>query len=158
MLPGQPPCPTFNDDCLARGLLQDNGEWRLCLKEASFTHTATKLHYLFACLLIFGEPSQPDVLWHEFKPHICDDLTHHLRGIGIHDPSSDTIYDYGLFLFNKILLETGHSLDKFPSMPKCVRNWRVMSTNPLILEQLDYSQDSLQAILDEHLPNLNVDQ
>ncbi len=33
-----------------------------------------------------------------------------------------------------------------------------MSTNPLILEQLDYSQDSLQAILDERLPNLNVDQ
>lgn len=79
-------------------------------------HTGTRLRHLFACLLIFGEPAQPDALWNEFKPHICDDLAHRLRGMRIHDPSPETIYDYGLFLLNKILQKTGHSLNEFPSL------------------------------------------
>lgn len=121
-------------------------------------HTGTRLRHLFACLLIFGEPAQPDALWNEFKPHICDDLAHRLRGMRIHDPSPETIYDYGLFLLNKILQKTGHSLNEFPSMPKIVGDWRSISTNPLIMEQMDYAPDELQAILAQNLPSLNHDQ
>ena len=104
------PLPTFQAACLARGLLEDDGEWRLCLQEAAEMHTGTRLRHLFVTLLLFGEPSQPDLLWHEFKQHICDDLAHRLRAMNIMDTSSDAVYDYRLFLIDNILCESGHFL------------------------------------------------
>ena len=44
---------SFRDACLARGLLEDDGEWRQCLHEASVMQTGTRLRYLFAMLLLF---------------------------------------------------------------------------------------------------------
>ena len=37
------PFPTFHAACLARGLLEDDGEWNQCLTEASMTMTGTHL-------------------------------------------------------------------------------------------------------------------
>ena len=68
-------------------------------------------------LLLFGEPSQPDLLWNEFKEHICDDLAHQLCTMGIQDPSNDDVYDYGLHLLDNILCDSGRSLAEWPSMP-----------------------------------------
>ena len=33
--------PTFRETCLARGLLEDDGEWRQCLQEAAMLQTGT---------------------------------------------------------------------------------------------------------------------
>lgn len=66
--------PTFREACLARGLLEDDGEWRQCLMEASFMQTGERLRDLFATLLLFCCPTKPEQLWNEFREHICDDL------------------------------------------------------------------------------------
>ncbi|KAF9472799.1 hypothetical protein BDN70DRAFT_767788, partial [Pholiota conissans] len=58
--------------------------------------TGTRLRQLFATILLFTEIAQPELLWHEFRPNICDDLEHRLRAMGIQEPSEDDIYDYGL--------------------------------------------------------------
>jgi hypothetical protein len=60
------PYPTFHAACIARGLLEDDGEWSQCLKEASLMQTGTQLRHLFMTILLFYTPSQPDQLWERF--------------------------------------------------------------------------------------------
>lgn len=101
-VPSSPtPLPTFYAACLARGLLQDDGEWCLCLQEACEMQTGTCLQHLFATLLLFADPSKPDNLWTKFHHHICDHLQHRLHALGIQNPSAEDAYDYGLFLLEK---------------------------------------------------------
>jgi hypothetical protein len=148
-VPGSPnPLPTFYAACLARGLLQDDGEWRLCLQEACEMQTGTRLRHLFATLLLFADPSRPDSLWTDFRHYICDDLHHRLSAMGIQNPSPEDTYDYGLFLLEKILGDSGHSLENFPSMPRPQHDWAALTINPLIAEQLNYNRDAEHADLD----------
>ena len=100
--------------------------------------TGTRLHYLFTTLLLFGKPLQPDLLWDEFKEHICDDIPHWLCTMGIQNPSDDDVYDYGLHLL-EILRDSVRSLAEWPSMPSPQWNWNMFAINPLIAEQLSYN-------------------
>ena len=63
-VPGQQePLPTYHAACVARGLLADDGKWRLCLEEAAQIKTGTQLRHLFATLLLFSDILQPELLW-----------------------------------------------------------------------------------------------
>lgn len=130
------PYPTYHAACLAHGLLEDDGEWRICLQEAADMCTGTRLRHLFVTLLLFSDLAQPDILWTEFRVHICDDLHYRLRAMGIAAPSENDVYDYGLFLLDKILGDSGHSLEDWPSMPKPQKDWTTLTMNPLIAEQI----------------------
>ena len=152
------PLPTFHAACLARGLLEDDGEWRICLQEASLMQTGTRLRQLFATLLLFTDVSQPAILWNDFQEHICDDLEHRIRGLGINNPTPDKIYDYGLFLLDKLLQDSGRSLRDWPSMPQVQQDWTGRTENSLIAEQLSYDCDAEHRELESRLPRLNQDQ
>lgn len=67
-------CQTFHDACLRCGLLEDDGEWEMCLEDAAKSKTGSQLCHLFTTLLLFSAPTQPNVLWLEFRDKICDDL------------------------------------------------------------------------------------
>jgi hypothetical protein len=75
--------------------------------------TGVYLCQLFATILLFCFPTKPEALWLDFCPLICDDLHYHLVHMGYQNPTEETVYDYGLFLLNSILLESGHSLHDF---------------------------------------------
>jgi len=129
--------PTFYEACLARGLLEDNGEWRQCLLEASFMQTGEQLRHLFALLLLSCSPTRPEELWNEFRQHICGDLRARLRSSGWQTAQDDDIFDYGLWLLNRILLRHGKDLGSvLMSLPN--RNWSGQAGNTLIGEQLNY--------------------
>ena len=51
--------PTFHAACLARGLLEDDSEWRQCLQEAAHMASGHQLHNLFVTLLCDCSPSNP---------------------------------------------------------------------------------------------------
>ena len=106
--------PTFKAACLARGLLEDDAEWRQCLQEAATMKTGSQLRHLFVTILLFSTPSNTATLWNEFKPHICDDLAYYLTTrYDIPEPTDDQVYDFGLFLCDKILLQSGKTLSDF---------------------------------------------
>ena len=48
--------PTFKEACNARGLLQSDEEWFLCLEEASLHQNAMQLRQLFVIILVFCDP------------------------------------------------------------------------------------------------------
>jgi hypothetical protein len=150
--------PTFRDACLARGLLEDDGEWRQCLEEAAFMQTGTQLRQLFAMLLVFCQPSRPEDLWARYATSICDDLRRRLMRHNVADLSDETIQDYGLFLLNDLLHEYGMSLENFSSMPHPTQDWRTLTENPFVAEQLAYDPSSEMAQANEREPLLNQDQ
>lgn len=86
------PWPTFHEACIAKGLLEDDGEWRQCLEEASTMQTGQCLCQLFATLLMFCNPTYPEQLWETFRQHICDDLHYCLHVLGIENPTEDQVH------------------------------------------------------------------
>lgn len=147
--------PTFHAACLARGLLEDDREWRDCLLEACQMQVGSRLRRLFATLLLFCSPSQPDILWAEFWRQICDDIPLNLRRRGFQHPTDEIIQDFGLWELDQLLRESGHELKEWPSMPQPSRNWAAHRTNTLISEQLDYDQQRERELLQQRLPLLN---
>jgi hypothetical protein len=96
--------PTFHAACLALGLLENDNEWIQCLEEAGDMQTGHQLRNLFGVILLFCSPAEPAALWNQFKPKICDELTNTLqRKHHIPHPSDTEVYNYGLYLLNKIL-------------------------------------------------------
>ena len=141
--------PTFQDACRARGLLDDDGEWNLCLREAAEVQTGASLRRLFTTMLIFCHLSAPEALWDEFQDAICDDLF-----VRVPNPTVPRVHDYGLFLLNHLLCESGYSLENFPKMPLSHDNWNQITDNYLITEQLTYDVDAEQKSFEEHIANI----
>ena len=75
-------CDTFQSACLQHGLLEDDGEWHLCLQDAAEMQTGSQLRQLFTTILLFSSPAQPRLLWFEFRDLICDDLEYQLHQLG----------------------------------------------------------------------------
>jgi hypothetical protein len=142
---------TFQDACRARGLLEDDGEWRLCLREASQIQTGSSLRHLFASMLLFCQISTPEALWLEFQDDICDDLS-----VRIPNSTVDRVHDFGLFLLNGILAESGYSLENFPKMPLCQGNWSHLNGNHLITEQLNYDYNLESQSFQQHMENVQT--
>ena len=109
--------PTFHTACIARGLLENDGEWTQCLSEACQMQTGSHLRHLFTTILLFCAPTHPNQLWEDFRQQICDDLPYRLRTLGVNNISTNNIYDYGLYIIDNILQESGHLLSDWPCMP-----------------------------------------
>jgi len=54
---------TFKEACMARGLLEDNHEWRICLEEAIAIQSGIACHWLLAVVLLTNKVAEPHVLW-----------------------------------------------------------------------------------------------
>lgn len=152
------PYPTFYEACHARGLLEDDGEWEQCLLEASEIQVGQRLRHLFATILLFCHPSDPARLWLQFRRHICDDLQYRLRSLGLANATEDDAFNYGLYLVNQTLRNSGHSLADWPAMPRPQQGWENHVFNPVIAEQLNYDREQEHAYHEEHRELLNEDQ
>ena len=157
---------TFKEACLAMGLLENDNEWVQCLTEAAEIQTGNSLRSLFAIILLNCHPTSPDVLWHQFKHKICDDLRRFLERVPRYRNrvfTDDQIYDYGLHLVDKKLLESGKRLTDFPPMPLSTgpqdgEVWETIPVNFLLAQQLQYNIDELKATVERNCESFNVEQ
>jgi hypothetical protein len=148
---------TFRDACIARGLLDDDGEWHTCLADAVDMQTGYQLRRLFATLLLFCSPTQPEVLWNEFREKICDDLRHQLRSRGLDDPTPDSIYDFGLYCLDQLLREAGRSLQEFSSMPRPTHAWESIG-NPFFAAHMNFVPEEELTMAVAAIQRLNQEQ
>ena len=58
---------TFKEACMARGLLEDDHEWRIFLEEAIAMQPRVAYHWLLAAILLTDKVAEPHVLWDQFK-------------------------------------------------------------------------------------------
>jgi hypothetical protein len=103
--------------------------------------TGAVLCHLFATMLTQCVPTQSLTLWEEFHHNVCDDLPHLLCSFGCPSLSTAEVYDYGLYLLDRILHDNGCLLQDFPPMPLSWQNWGATVVNALIAEQLNYDQE-----------------
>ena len=151
-------CETFHEACLRRGLLEDDGEWEICLRDAAEIKTGSQLRHLFTTLLLFCAPAEPNILWEKFRDQICDDLQYKLLQLGRRNVPQTHIYDYGLYLMDNILRDSGHALTDFPSMPQPQLNWSHTVENRLISQQMDYNPEAENITALRQTSSLNMDQ
>ncbi|KAG5529311.1 hypothetical protein RHGRI_029871 [Rhododendron griersonianum] len=143
---------TFKSAYAARGLLEDDEEWVQCLEEAAVIKTGYQLRRLFSVILTQCSPQQPMELWKRFWVHICDDLGHKIRTLfSILNPTEAQIEDYGLFLLNQLLQESGKSLLDFPPMQQPNANSSEVTSNRFIIE---HRQLQIQAQRIDSQPNI----
>lgn len=128
---------TFQEACIARGLLENDGEWDQCVREASDMQTGLQLRYLFATLLRHCITRNPTTLWNRYRHKICDDLCYRLHQTGRQQVSDEEVYDYGLFLLDTELKHMGSCLAQH-IMPPIQHDWDVQVLNPYFAEQHNY--------------------
>lgn len=150
---------SFKLACVARGLLEDDDEWIQCLQEAAVMNTGYQLRRLFCVILTQCFPLRPFALWKQFSVHICDDLAHKIRALFlIPSPTEAQVEDYGMYLLNELLQESGKSLLDFPPMPQSTGNWSEISGNRLILEHRQLQNDVQEGDVQADIERLNSGQ
>ena len=149
-------CATFREACILRGLLEDDNEWRQCLQEAGDMASGRQLRNLFVIILRDCGPSDPLTLWMAFRDKICDDLRYALHNGNIRqDPTQDQVFDYGLYLIDRILQNSNKSLRDWPTLPQPIEDWTAAIGNPLIAEQRQYDIEEQARLAAERIPQLN---
>jgi len=107
--------PSFQAAARRRGLLNDDGEWEHCLREAVSYQAPFSLRQLFAIILCFCEPAQPFQLWLQFRNDLTEDILRSRR-IQLEDMTlafSDGIYNAGLLEIEDHLSSLSRSLTDF---------------------------------------------
>ncbi|XP_058219883.1 uncharacterized protein LOC131330353 [Rhododendron vialii] len=147
---------SFKLACVARGLLEDDEEWIQCLQEASVMKTGYQLRRLFGVILTQCSPLHPYALWKQFCIHICDDLAHKIRTLfSIANPTEAQVEDYGLYLLDELLHESGKNLLDFPPMPIPIGNWSVVFGNRLISEHRQLQIEAQEVGIQTNIERLN---
>ncbi|CAG8808892.1 1157_t:CDS:1, partial [Gigaspora rosea] len=127
--------------------------------EAAVLRTGSQLRVLFAIILTQCTPTHPEKLWFHFCINLCDDLQYHLhKEYNIYEPTDNQIFDFGLFLLDKILHQSNQSLDMFPPMPLWKHNWGHHNKSHIISEQLTWDYQKLQNTVNERILLLNSEQ
>ena len=150
--------PTFREACQARGLLENDDDLRSMLSEAIHLRTGPSLRSLFLSMLRDCFPSQPLLLWEQYKDSLCDDLKRTLLRRGLTNPSPQLIHNYGLHLLQVELgIDTNKSLTDL-GLVEPQNDWTRLLGNDYFREHSSYDPSlELQHLLSV-LPLLNCDQ
>ncbi len=147
--------------CLALGILEDDGEWCLCLTEACQVHVGPSIRHLFAVILAFNAPTHPRELWLEFNRQMCDDLLRWRRFPLRQTSTDEEALDYGLYLIQQHLARENINLHHIaPDMPQVIGEWHTIQhhDNIFIQQQLEFDPNNLQCILDTATHGFNPGQ
>ncbi|XP_061394301.1 uncharacterized protein LOC133329850 [Musca vetustissima] len=133
-------CATYREACQKLQLLESDDHWETTLAEASVKRHPRQIRALFAIILVTCSPSNPKLLWKQFKEDMAEDILHQHRALN-NDPAmefSDTIFnEFGMFA---------------PIRP---------ISDPFerdLLRETDYHPKELEIYLGENLPKLQPEQ
>ena len=85
--------------------------------------------------------------------NIAFQTRHHLA-----NPDDEQVYNFGLFLMDKILNQAGKALTDFRDMPQVTGDWEQLVGNRFIAEQMDYNPETELAKAAEKISKLNPEQ
>lgn len=138
---------SFHACALARGLLDDDNEWRVCLQEASGHAMPSSLRVLFATICTICNASKCFELWDEFKQFLTEDFRRQFDGT---TSEQSALHDIKMIVNSTSSSDIFQSLD-LPLDPlfnvAAVRGW---TTND--------SAENSQDIMARDVPLLNAEQ
>jgi hypothetical protein len=74
------------------------------------------------------------------------------------EPTEEEIFNYGLFLIQKILLQFGKTLANFPLMPRPTGDWGAINENHLLQQETAYDLADLTLEVEAYLTSFNLEQ
>ncbi|XP_021761012.1 uncharacterized protein LOC110725856 [Chenopodium quinoa] len=74
-------CATFKEACLRAGILEEDDAASICLAEATEIQLPRALRRLFATVLIFCQPSNPEELWFKYYSALSEDFARQYPGV-----------------------------------------------------------------------------
>jgi hypothetical protein len=141
--------PAYRAACQALGLLGDDQEWSNAINDASEWALPYQLRHLFVTILIFCEVTNPRKLYEDDASQISEDIVHRLRN---NNSQGDTSSRLLLIELEKILRDNGYDLPHFHLPLPEVND---STENRILLDELSYDVQSMQAAIDEDIPRLN---
>ncbi|MCH81881.1 helicase-like protein, partial [Trifolium medium] len=137
---------SFKDACFALGLMDDDKEFILGIKEAGHWGSGAFLRRLFVILLLSGQLHQPHSVWNITWDYLSDDIQRRQRRIlCVNDLvlTPDQLKSYALAEIEVLLQSNGKSLKDFPGMPRPDAGLLPDIGNRLIYDELNYDRQSL---------------
>jgi hypothetical protein len=150
--------PTIREACIARGLLDDDGEWRRTIEEGMLLQSGTVLRSLFIMIVSDCTPADPMKLWDLYKEHLCDDLGHRLSRQGVPHLTREVIHDYGLHLIEQYAAVHNNRTMTDLGLRAPQQNWNAVLQNRYILQHLQYDTEEEQRQFEEAMEMMNTDQ
>lgn len=147
---------SYKSACRALELLNDDNEWRDCIKEASNWASGMQLRQLFATVLCNCEITDPDKLWESNCEALSKDIEQ-IQSSTLHlTPSQKR--ESALKEIEKLMEQAGKSLTEYPEIELPYMAKFSNAENRLINEEMNYDKDKLKHEHLEILSNLNSDQ
>jgi PIF1-like helicase len=137
--------PTFQEACLARGLLESDNEWDKCLEEAGLIQTGFQLRSLFAMILINNSPANPLGLFNTHLLNLSGDCRYKLQHrFHIANPKEIQITSLALYYLQILLQRAGKSLTDY-NLPLPVINFDELNgMSRILIEEMSYNTVELQ--------------
>ncbi|XP_015116448.1 uncharacterized protein LOC107040743 [Diachasma alloeum] len=102
-------CDTYHSACLALGLIADDTQWERAMTEGEIWMMPRQLRRLYARILMYCQPNQPEELWLKFKDAMSQDFQR--------DADVQTAERRAYAEINTFLTQEGSDLSRFPTMP-----------------------------------------
>ncbi|PIA29552.1 hypothetical protein AQUCO_05900055v1 [Aquilegia coerulea] len=146
---------------MARGLLDDDGEWNERLRYASTWSNASNLRDMFVTMLMFCEVSDPLDMWNKNWENLSDDILYKRRKITGNPNLQMTVEEIknaALCEIELLLNDNNLSLTNFSPMPLPGMSTHYHVNNRLVQEELDYDHSELEREFSELHGHLNEEQ
>ena len=158
-------CATFQDACIAMGLLESDREWFRAMNEAERVLTPKQLRALFVIILLFSNPSNPLELWNAFKDALSGDYFHYrMKQLPHSNPadSRELAINVALRDIERRLKFQSMTLSQF-QLPEIHREMFPQdyqeSRLPFVIRcELDFDREEQTAIFDQNTATLNDEQ
>lgn len=150
--------PTIREACFARGLLDNDDQWKQTLDDAKGMQIGPKLRMMFVMIVRECTPTQPMDLWHRYKSFICDDLRWQLQKRGFANASEHVVHDFGLHLIEQALQRLGSKTMKDVGLSRPLMDWCDIMENTFFRQHLSYNPKEQLNLLLPTLASLNVEQ
>jgi hypothetical protein len=150
---------TFQEACLARGLLESDDEWDTCLNEAGFIQSGHQLRQLFAVILLGNTPADPSGLFDRHLPNLSDDCRYRFETLFNNPhPTDNEIKDLTLQYIEIFLHKAGKTLTDcgLPNPVNVIRN--LTGVSRIITDELSYDTVKLQNKWDAEYPRTTTEQ
>ena len=150
---------TYKQACMARGLLESDDEWDICLTEASSFQTGHQLRQLFVTILLYNSPTDPLGLFNRYRQHLSDDCRHHLQThFQIPSPTDQEIISLALEDI-RVLLEQGNKTLSDFNLPEPSMRFDELNQVPrIIAEEMNYDICELRFKYEQGYLQANMDQ
>src|SRR4030095_6936198 len=150
---------TYKEACTARGLLDSDDEWDICLGEASSFQTGHQLRQLFVTILLYNDPSDALGLFNRFQEQLSDDCRYRLQTyFHLMSPTDEQIISLALQDIEVLLEQSNKCLSDFNLPEPMVRFDDLNDVPRIIAEESNYNVSELRMKYEQGYLQANKDQ